>query len=323
MITPSAFIDPLESMNTYLASVDYFAPSLVVVAPPAVELLTTQRYPDDTLRLLERAMRTVDKSELMMGPSSHTEVCARSLAPKTPVERDCEIALDHVNLSFRIQAGQQVIQEFLRQSPASHTQALPALVSLTAHPARAILPWHLMMAQDTAMARFWKEAMETSLTRYMEAVERFQWDPGQAHGLLPSDFMGELVTTMSIRGWRSFLASRTAPGISADMQIVAREMLRLVMLRLPLLFQDIHQAVQANIGEKDMWLEQGEAEVAARHQVTYSQWRNPLPITPRPCETNPKLDPSKDFWVPYADARKRPDMMEDWSFQHLCRLVEQ
>lgn len=321
MITPAAFIDPLESLNTYLVSLSHFAPSSVEIVPPSIELLTTQRYPDDTLRLLERAMRTADKSEIAMGPSSHTDIVSQALAPQGPTGWDCEAALDHVNLSFRVKASHQVIQELVQFRPAIHTQAAPAQVALTQQPARAVLPWHLLARSNSEAAQFWKQSIEQAFSNCAAALERFQWSSGEAHGLRPTDAVAEVVSSMSLRAWREFLRTRTSPDAHPDMQIVAREMLRLVMTRLPLVFQDIQAQVNRNIGEKDTWLEQNESEVAARHQSTYRQWRTPIPVTPKPGECNPKLDRSKDFWVPYAEAKNRPDFAEDWTMQHVAGLI--
>lgn len=347
MITPATFRDPLESMNSYLVASDYFQPSKVKVVPPAVEMLTSLRYPDDILRFLERAIRTVDKSELAWGADSHKQIIQQVLSQKPELAFEHESGLDHVNLTFRIHASQEVTRELARQRMASHTQASMRYISYESgveaslrdvsyaeRPPEVILPWHLLASNDPEMAQFWKQGMETEFALYMEAMSRFNWTSEEACGFLPSDSSSEIVTTMSIRSWRNFLRLRTAPEARADMQVVAREMLRLLMLKLPILFQDIQDQVDARLEGKDQWLEKGESEIKAREPRTYHQWHEVMPPTPRPgtgipgyrgwtrpAEEDLQRDPSKDYYVPYADVKNRPDLMEEWAFKHLSRLV--
>jgi len=320
LTTPATFLDPLESLNTFLVSLGPLDSSVEIV-PPSIELLTTLRYPDDSLRLLERAMRTVDKSEIATGPHSHVEIASQALASQGPVGWACEAALDHINFSFRVKASHQVIQELVQFRPGIHTQAAPSELSLTQQPARAVLPWHLLARNNGESTRFWMESVKQSFANGATALKRYRWSSGEAYGLLPTDAMAEVVSSMGIKGWREFLCRHTSPAAHPDMQVVAREMLRLLMSRLPLLFQDIQERVEQNLAGKDPWLEQSEGEVAARPKSTYRQWKTPIPVTPLPGEVNPKVDRSKDFWVPYAEAKHRPDLMEDRAMQLVAGLI--
>lgn len=346
MTSPATFPDPLESINSYLAAADHFRPSTVKVVPPCIELLTNVRYPDDILRLLERIVRTTDKSEIALGPHTYSEI-AQQVASQAPgFEPEHESGLDHIVFTFRIHASHEVTQELARQFPASHTQvssryisyansfeASRRNVSYADRPLEVVLPWRLLAYSQPEMAQFWVKGMETEFALYQEAISRFHWKPEEACGFLPSDSSSEIVTTMSIRAWRNFLRTRTAPEASPDMQVVARDILRIFMLKLPELFQDIQAQVNARIEGKDQWLEKGESEVEARIPSTYHQWHGVMPPSPRPGSGLPpyqgwtrpddadlKRDPSKDYYVPYA-GKHSTELDNHWAYKLLSRLT--
>jgi len=321
VITPSTFSDPLASMNSYLVVSGYFQHSAVNIAPPSVELLTNTRYPEDILRFLEHVTRTADKSEIAAGPHSHRDLLAHILSQNPEYELEHASGLEHLSLTFRIRASHDVTQELARQRSAAHTQASTRHISYTDRMAEAILPWHLLNHTAPEMAEHWVKGMESAFANYREALERFGWQPQEARGFLPNDAKTEIVTTMNIRDLRSFLRLRTRSEAHPDMQVVAREILRILMLKLPILFQDIEDQVYASVAEPDHWMERAQGEYAARDPRTYGQWRPTLPQTPRPGEVNTQLAPDAELWVPYADIKNRPDLMEEWSFKLLSRVV--
>jgi thymidylate synthase ThyX len=342
---PSTFLDPLESINSYLAAVDHFRPSTVKVVPPCVELLTNVRYPDDILRLLERIIRTADKSEIALGPHTYSEIAQKIVEQTTEFGTEHDSALDHLNFTFRIHASHEVTQELARYFPATHTQvssryisyekgieAARRNVSYADRPLEVVLPWRLLAYNKPEMGQFWVKGMEAEFALYLEAVNRFNWKSEEACGFLPSDSSAEIVSTMSIRSWRNFLGTRTAPEASPDMQVVARDILRVFMLKLPELFHDIQAKVDARVEGKDQWLEKGESETFARVPSTYHQWHAVMPPSPRPGSGLPaygwtgpndadlKRDPSKDYYIPYA-GKHSTELDHHWAYKLLSRLT--
>lgn len=269
-------------MNAYLVAAKYFHPSTVKVMAPTVESLSWLRYPDDLMRFLERVLRTTTKSELAVGPHTFIELTQQATAANAGAEFDYGFALNHATLSFRIQAPHYVTREFARTPGATVIQESTRLVSYTDRLPEVMLPWHLLTYNQPEMAQFWLKGMETEYALYVDAATRFNWKPEEARCFLPNGAKSEVVVTMGILTWRNFLRLQTAPEAEQDMQVVARDILRLIMLKLPTLFQDIHDEVQARIQEKDEWLKLGEQEVMARRLTTALQWHARTPAISRP-----------------------------------------
>ena len=148
-----------------------------------------------------------------------------------------ESTLEHHNFTFRIVTSRGVAFELVRHRLASYTQESTRYVNYGKRPAQVILPWHLV-TKTKAQQRMWVRGQRASLGFYQKAIAQ-GWTPQEARGFLSNDIKTEIVMTMNIRSLRNFLGFRTASSAHPDMQVIAREVLRILMGIVPLLFQDI------------------------------------------------------------------------------------
>ena len=215
-----------------------FAPSPVEVILPSVEMISPQRSEEEILRFLESAIRTAYKSEDKIGPDSHKRII------RLVMSRRHESTLEHVGFSFRIVGSRGFTHELVRARIASYTQESTRYVSYGERPPQAILPWHLYGYDDPEMCQSWLEGMRLEFGLYLKHLNQFQWKPEEARGFLPNDCKTEIVVTMNVRELRLWLRLRTAKAAHPDMQVIAREILRQLMLTCPLLFEDIQAEVR-------------------------------------------------------------------------------
>lgn len=103
------------------------------------------------------------------------------------------------------------------------------------------MPWHLLFRSDEDK-RFWYFGQLRSIENYNKALER-GWKPQDARGLLTNDLKTEIVTTMNLRSLRNFGTLRTPGSAHPDMQVPARQILRLLYNTVPVLFQDIQDKI--------------------------------------------------------------------------------
>jgi thymidylate synthase (FAD) len=157
-----------------------------------------------------------------------------------------ESTLEHVAISFRIITSRGVTHELVRHRIASYTQESTRYVNYGKKPAKIILPWHLINRSDNEI-NFWFDSQERSIVDYATALDEYKWKPQDARGLLTNDLKTEIVMTMNLRTLRNFLLLRTASSAHPDMQVVAREILRLMMTLVPVLFQDIQDKVDPGV----------------------------------------------------------------------------
>ena len=212
-------------------------PQLEIITP-SVEVIGMPMDGEAIMRHLEGAIRTAYKSEDKIGPDSHIKILKHILSLKH------ESTLEHVSMSFRIITNRGVSHELVRHRLASYTQESTRYVSYAKKAPKLILPWHLI---DRAQQEktFWFMSHINILGFYLKAVEDLKWKPQDARGFLPNDIKTEVVMTMNLRSLRNFLMLRTAAAAHPDMQVIAREILRIMYELVPLLFEDIQGRLAA------------------------------------------------------------------------------
>ena len=238
MAAPVNFSNPLDHMRNELTStlgVGVFDPSDgPEVITPKVEILGVAPDGDAIMRHLEAAIRTAYKSEDKIGPDSHKKVLKHILSLKH------ESTLEHTSLSFRITTSRGVSHELVRHRIASYTQESTRYVNYGKRPPQMIMPWHLV-GRCYQEKLFWFGCQTEILSMYQKALS-MGWTPQDARGLLSNDLKTEIVVSMNLRSLRNFLSLRTSASAHPDMQVVAREVLRIVYDLVPLIFEDIASA---------------------------------------------------------------------------------
>lgn len=237
MLQPAYFADPLAEMREVLKS-STFGDELEVITP-AVELLSPVDT-DQIMRFLESAIRTAYKSEDKIGPGSAEKIVNHILSLKH------ESTLEHSALSFRCTTSRGVTHELVRHRIASYTQESTRYVNYGKRPPQIILPWHICGRQlDEKL--YWYEGQHQAIKYYHGGLDR-GWKAQDARGFLTNDLKTEIVTTMNLRSLRHFFTLRCAPSAHPDMQVLAREMFKIVYGLLPLIFADIHEDITSRIG---------------------------------------------------------------------------
>ena len=207
---------------------------------PSVELLAPTMDSDAIMRYLEAAIRTAYKSEDRTGPGTCDRLLRHILASKH------ESTLEHFAMGFRVITSRGVSHELVRHRVGhSFTQESTRYVNYGKGKPEVILPWHLGQ-RSIEQQEFWLNSHVKLIDCYLTAVDN-GWPPQDARGFLPNDMKTELVWTMNIRSARNMLQLRTPKAAHPDMQVVAREILRLWFQKLPVLFQDIEAEVVAGL----------------------------------------------------------------------------
>jgi thymidylate synthase (FAD) len=239
MAEPYEYKNPLEFMTNRMKDPIWQGHKVKLVAP-SVEMIGMIPDGETIMRHLEEAIRTAYKSEDAIKEGSHVKILKHILSLKH------ESTLEHVAISFRIITSRGVTHELVRHRIASYTQESTRYVNYGKKPAKIILPWHLINRSDNEI-NFWFDSQERSIVDYATALDEYKWKPQDARGLLTNDLKTEIVMTMNLRTLRNFLLLRTASSAHPDMQVVAREILRLMMTLVPVLFQDIQDKVDPGV----------------------------------------------------------------------------
>ena len=199
---------------------------------PSVELLGPHMDGEVILRQLEAAIRTAYKSEDRTGPGTCNKLLMHILDSKH------ESTLEHFSMGFRVITNRGVSHEIVRHRIGhSFTQESTRYVNYSKRKPQVVIPWHLG-ARSVEEKNFWFLSQAKSIGCYLDALRR-GWQPQDARGFLSNDCKTELVWTMNIRSARHMLRLRTGKTAHPDMQVVAREILRLWADKLPVLFKDI------------------------------------------------------------------------------------
>lgn len=235
MTTPYNVSDPLSDMETFLAEQQkqgILVPSLdLEVITPRVEFVGPPPDGEAIMRHLEVAIRTAYKSEDKIGPDSHKKILSHILSLKH------ESTLEHTTLSFRATTSRGVTHELVRHRIASYTQESTRYVNYSKRSPQVVLPWHLL-DRSTEEQQFWFNGQREIIGKYQEAL-KMGWKPQDARGFLPNDLKTEIVFSMNLRSLRNFVSLRCAASAHPDMQVIARETLKLLQSCVPLIFQDI------------------------------------------------------------------------------------
>ena len=245
MIAPTQVANPLAFMHERFVADKlnglFCIPGLEVVLP-SVEIVGTPLDRESIMRHLELAIRTAYKSGDKIGPESHTKILKHILSLKH------ESTLEHFQMTFLVRTNRGVSHEAVRHRIGhSFTQESTRYVGYDKHPPQVILPWHLVERPDADKV-FWSEEIPVPILRsYLSALER-GWKPQDARGFLPNDLKTEFTWSMNVRSARAMLNLRTPGSAHPDMQVVARELLRLWYETVPVLFQDIWDRTEKLVG---------------------------------------------------------------------------
>lgn len=244
MNSPSVYHDPVAVMRGIFDAEQrdqglYKTRGLEVLLP-SVEIVGEVPDGQTVMRHLEAAIRTAYKSEGKIGPGSDEKLLRQILSVKH------ESTLEHFQMTFRIVTNRGVTHEIVRHRIGhSYTQESTRYVSYGKVRPRLILPWHLL-DRSVDEKKFWLVRQRFAIMSYLQAL-KLGWKAQDARGFLPNDLKTEIVWTMNVRSARAMLALRTAPTAHPDMQVVAREILRLWHGVVPLLFQDLVDAAEGRV----------------------------------------------------------------------------
>jgi len=142
--------------------------------------------------------------------------------------------LEHVDITFKFITNRGVTHELVRHRIASYTQESTRYVNYNKKPAQVIYPaW--LPSKTIDQKRIWYNDVFDAMMKYKEQIE-IGFKPQEARGILPNDVKTEIYTTMNLRELMHFFHLRTAPGAHPDIQVVTKELQRIMKQELPIIF---------------------------------------------------------------------------------------
>ncbi len=214
----------------------------MMIVEPSVEVLRSESGAT-MLRRIELAGRTAYKSESAMTDDSAEKFVGMLIA------RGHLSVIEHASISARVVCDRGVSHELVRHRIASYTQESTRYCNYSKHRFGAelsfVLPHFLRDLPDgDRKAAAWRAAMECAEQRYLELLE-LGAAPQEARSVLPNSLKTELVMTMNLREWRSFLELRTHPSSHPDMRVVAGLLLGQLQKHVPVVFDEIARRQQS------------------------------------------------------------------------------
>ena len=186
------------------------------------------------MKKIERAGRVCYKSEGKIKADS-AEKFIRAI-----IKRGHESVIEHVSVSFKIICDRGVTHELVRHRIASYSQESTRFCDYTAGKFGGELTFikPCFWAEDDENFLLWKETMAQLEKNYL-ALRANGARPEEARSILPNSLKTEIFVTMNLRELRHFLKLRTAPAAHPQMREVALKIYKILVEKLPAVFDDI------------------------------------------------------------------------------------
>jgi thymidylate synthase (FAD) len=182
----------------------------------------------ETYKKLEKIIRIAYKSEDKTTNDSYLKMLDLVMTNKHLS------TLEHVDITFKFVTNRGVTHELVRHRIASYTQESTRYVNYNKKPAQIIYPaWLYTKTIDQKLA--WYNINYDTLMYYKRLID-LGFKPQEARGVLPNDLKTEIYCTMNLRELIHFFELRTATGAHPDMQVVAKELQRIMKINLPVIF---------------------------------------------------------------------------------------
>ena len=203
------------------------------IIEPSVELV------DDfdaaaIMKKIERAGRVCYKSEGNIKDGS-AEKFIRGI-----IKRGHESVIEHASISFKIICDRGVTHELVRHRIASYSQESSRFCDYSAGKFGGELTFikPCFWSEDDENFQTWKETMAQLEKNYL-ALRANGAKPEEARSILPNSLKTEIFVTMNLRELRHFLKLRTAKAAHPQMREVALKIYKILVEKLPAVFDDI------------------------------------------------------------------------------------
>lgn len=199
------------------------------------------------LTRIEAAGRTCYKTEDRITHSSAKNFIKRIM------DRGHESVIEHENISVRIICDRGVTHEIVRHRLASYSQESTRYCNYKGGVTFVIPPWLNIEAGEYERApECWKAPFNGHQTWFCSMLDHedqyirlldCDWSPQQARSVLPNSLKTEIVMTCNIREWRHILKLRTSEAPHPQMREVMIPILQEFQKKIPVLFDDIQEAI--------------------------------------------------------------------------------
>ena len=189
------------------------------------------------MKKIERAGRVCYKSEGNIKDGS-AEKFIRGI-----IKRGHESVIEHASVSFKIICDRGVTHELVRHRLASYSQESSRYCDYSAGKFGGELTFikPCFWSEDDENFLLWKETMAALEKNYLTLRERGA-KPEEARSILPNSLKTEIFVTMNLRELRHFLKLRTAAAAHPQMREVALKIYKILVEKLPAVFDDIKPA---------------------------------------------------------------------------------
>lgn len=208
------------------------------IIKPSFEILT----PIDGKKILahiESIGRVCYKSENKITDDSCNSFVANI------IKRGHEAVLEHESISVKFICDRGFSHEIVRHRLASYCQESTRYCNYSkggfGGEITVIEP--LFFASGTFAYDEWKQACMRAESAYFHLLD-FGCTPQEARSVLPNSLKTEVVMTANLREWRHFFKLRCSLAAHPQMREIATPLLRTMQKLIPVIFDDIAEAVQ-------------------------------------------------------------------------------
>lgn len=207
------------------------------IISPSVEM-TTSVDGTEVLQHIERCGRVCYKSEAKITPSSAADFVAAI------IKRGHEAVLEHYNVTLKFICDRGVSHEIVRHRLASYCQESTRYCNYVKDDFGGEITFikPLFLVEHTPGYEIWQATCKVAEGSYFAMLE-FGCSPQEARSVLPNSLKTELVMTANLREWRHFFRLRCSNAAHPQMREVATQALALMQSAIPVVFDDIAEAV--------------------------------------------------------------------------------
>ncbi len=208
-----------------------------LIKPSVIQLSPMIYNATDYYQTIEYAGRTCYKSEDKMTPESSEKFV------KMLIGRGHHAMLEHAPaISMKFICDRGVSHEIVRHRLFSFAQESTRYCNYAGQEMEFIMPCWLESI-DESPAKFVSLLSEAE-AGYNTLIQYGKWTPQEARSILPNALKTEIVVTGNIREWRHFFTLRCAKEAHPQMQEVANMAFDLLYSQIPVLLQDIKDALK-------------------------------------------------------------------------------
>jgi len=209
---------------------------------PSVEIISLCQNPLETI---EAAGRTCYKSENRAGPGTAPEFCNRILH-----DYKHESVIEHSAMTVRFVCDRGVSHELVRHRLAAYSQESTRYCNYTKGKfegqVSVIEPKEL--EGNPEARRWWNIGIKAAEEAYQNMI-KFGAPPEIARDVLPTVTKTEVVMTANFREWRHVFSMRCHKNAHPRIRSLMLELLKLVKLEVPVIFDDLWEQYGRKNGE--------------------------------------------------------------------------